>query len=103
MRKEKDYERTRELVYDLMCGHMKEGQYGMPIENEFREGSFCDCLYSEIYDAVARINERLGTDSDTEIIQDRYAQLLRYLCYRMYDHGYDSMDHCCTTKKLTIS
>lgn len=57
MWKEKDYERARKQVYDLMCGHVEGGWCGMPIENEFREGSYCDYLYSEIYDAVIQINE----------------------------------------------
>ena len=74
-------------IYESMLGERVDPYPG--ITNAFADGEKCARLYSEIYEAVQRISDRLGVeeDPDVEIILDNFWEIDRELCQRMYRYG----------------
>ena len=60
-----------DAIYETLLGNLLP-EYTVPgVENLFREGSFCDGKYREVWDARERLHQRLGVtheDPDVEII-----------------------------------
>lgn len=60
--------------------------YQVPgVENAFAEGSLCDRLYAEIYQANQRLCARLGqpeSDPDVELIINNFLEINKHLCLR---------------------
>ena len=84
----------REETYYQMCGMTgqdKELQDGADyVKNEYADGEICEQLSEEIYRTVQEINERLGSERETEIILKDYETILHMLCTKMYDYGRNS-------------
>lgn len=86
-------EEFKKKIYHLMIGAfdlehypIKESEY---VENEYKEGSFCDKAYQEVFDAKCRICERLGIDEDKdiELIINNLLDIGKHLAIKMYDYG----------------
>ena len=79
-----------QAVYDTLNGDMLPGQ-GVPgVENLFAEGSKCELLYGEVYDAERRLEERLGVepyDDDVELIICKLTEIQEEMCRHMYYNG----------------
>ncbi len=73
-----------QTIYEAMLGELVEPISGIP--NAFAPGEPCALWYDEIYEARCRLCQRLGVeeDSDVERILDRFFQINRELCLRMY-------------------
>ena len=85
-----DYETVAEVVYDILMGNRMEHPSIIPVENLFEEGSTCDRLYSDIFDANQRLCRRLGAqgeDEDVEIIIGSFFSLMRIVGERMFYYG----------------
>lgn len=76
-----------EWIYYTMMGEMEIRFPG--VEDEFAEGTRCEGLYREIFEANMRLCERLGMeeDSDVELIISNFFTMNRELCLRMYRYG----------------
>lgn len=60
------------------------------VENMFTQGSECDTLYGEVFDAYERIKNRLcvkAEDDDCELIINSLMDIGRIVAYRMYEYG----------------
>lgn len=60
------------------------------VPSAFFEGSICERLYSQVYDAERRLEERLGVpmhDEDVECIIRSLLDIQEELCFRMYYYG----------------
>ena len=81
---------TAETVYETLIGDYEE-KYNVPgVDNAFAEGSECDRLYQEVYEANRRLCERLGRedeDPDVELILGNLLEITRRLCLEMYRYG----------------
>lgn len=79
-----------ETVYQTLIGAYEE-KYNVPgVENAFAEGSQCDRLYQQVYEANCRLCERLGQqdeDPDVELIVNNLLEITRVLCLEMYRYG----------------
>lgn len=88
-------EEFKQLVYDLMCGSIDRetfrGEEVKVVENAYAEGSECDRIYQEVYEACERVCERLGTaygeDEDVERIMDGMLEIQGILCRKMFEYG----------------
>ena len=80
------YERLRETVFDLMCGEVDVESIG--IENEFRDGSRCTELYEKLYQHIEKLGDAQGCPKDAEQVQECYAEIIKLLCFKMYDYGW---------------
>ena len=74
-------------IYETMLGEQIDPLPGIP--NAFADGGKCARLYSEIYEAVQRLSDRLGAeeDPDVEVILNNFWDINRELCLRMYRYG----------------
>ena len=79
-----------ENVYQTLTGNMID-EYVVPgVENAFAEGSRCDELYKQIFQANRRLCDRLGArdeDADVELIINNFLEINRFLCKEMYRYG----------------
>ena len=85
-----DYETVAEVVYDILMGDRVEHPSIIPVENLFEEGSTCERLYSEIFDANERLCQRLGVqgeDEDVEMIIGSFFTMMRIVGERMFYYG----------------
>lgn len=77
-------------VYNTLRGHLLPDNQIPGVENVFASGQKCDLLYSKVYDAQRRLEQRLGVqeyDSDVETIIESLTQIQKELCYCMYQYG----------------
>jgi hypothetical protein len=77
-------------VYNTLRGHLLPDHQIPGVENVFTPGKRCDLLYSKVYDAQRRLEQRLGVqeyDSDVETIIESLTQIQKELCYCMYQYG----------------
>lgn len=76
-----------EWVYYTMMGEMEIPFPG--VEDEFAEGTRCEGLYREIFDANMRLCERLGVEEDTDVetMINHFFSMNRELCMKMYECG----------------
>lgn len=90
---EKDREKFKKMVYDLMNGSLELDLCSAPekglVINEYAAGGKCDQLYDEVYAANRRICQRLGVeeDRDVEIIIRNLLKIGEHLSMKMYDYG----------------
>ena len=79
-----------ENVYLTLTGELLE-EYVIPgVHNAFAQGSRCDELYRQIYEANMRLCERLGKtddDADVELIINNFLEMNQILCLEMYRYG----------------
>ena len=69
---------------------MEEDYCVVDIENLCEEGSACDCAYSQMLDAYARLRERLGVeneDADVEQIIDALRKIEKIVSMKMFEYG----------------
>ena len=82
---------TAESVYETLTDALNEPYQISGVENAFAEGSFCDRLYDEVYQANIRLCERLGqpeADPDVETIINNLLAINKHLCLKMYHYGH---------------
>lgn len=75
-------------VYSSVIGDLIVPVQG--VENVFTQGSECDILYNDVFDAYERIKERLNVkdeDDDCELIINSLMDIGRIVAYRMYEYG----------------
>lgn len=79
-----------ESVRDTLHGQLRE-PYCIPgVVNAFEQGSICFKAYEEMYDAYARLRDRLGViddDEDVEIIIHSLMTIEEVIAYHMYRYG----------------
>lgn len=75
-----------EMVYETLRGQLVDDARIPGVENIFADGSLCDRLYSEVYDANQRLCSRLGVaeDDDVEIIINALIEIEQQISYQMY-------------------
>lgn len=79
-----------EDIYDTLIGVMNEEHCVPGVENLFIEGSECDCVYSEMLEAYARLRDRLGVqneDADVEVIINSLLKIERIVAMKMFEYG----------------
>lgn len=77
-------------VNNTLQGQLKSAYQIPQVENAFATGSKCEQLYSQVYDAERRLEQRLGVhgyDKDVEAIIDALLEIQEELCCRMYCYG----------------
>lgn len=78
-------------VYDIVTGIIteEESRKYPKIKSEFCEGSECDKLYGEVYDAKMRLNKRLNEDEDDDVetIINSMLDICRIIGCKMYHYG----------------
>ena len=86
-----------DLIYLSMMGELVQPLEGIP--NAFAAGEPCQMLYQQIYEAKCRLCDRLGEDEDADVecILDRFFEINRELCLRMYHLG---LEHAAIQQKL---
>ena len=79
-----------ENVYYTLIGQLQE-EYCVPgVENLFTEDSECEQAYEQIFDAYARLRDRLGVpdeDPDVEVIINSLLKTQRLIAIKMYEYG----------------
>ena len=82
-------DKIAEMVYNRLLGHTLLETQAYHVENLFEEGSHCDALYQDIYDANRRICQRLGVEEDRDIqtIIDSFWEITKLVGEQMYRHG----------------
>ena len=82
-------DKIAEMVYNRLLGHNLMETEVYQVENLFEEGSRCDELYQEIYEANLRLCQRLGVEEDRDIqtIIDAFWEINRLVGEKMYRHG----------------
>lgn len=81
-------------VYEMVMGVITESdipeEYAK-IQNEFSEGSECDKLYEEVYEAKQRISQKLHKageeDADVELIINHMFDICRIVSAKMFEYG----------------
>ena len=84
---------TKDMIYDALNGQICDEYIvgnGVLLKNLFGEGSECDELYEEAYAAKMRLNQRLGTedDSDVECIFRNMGRVMHIIAMGMFDYGF---------------
>ena len=83
----------KEMVYNLINGFVESDlcteSRKESVANEFADGSKCDQLYEEVYEANRRVCQSLGVeeDRDVELIISNLLDIGKYLSMKMYDYG----------------
>ena len=81
---------TAEAVYETLIDDLIE-PYQIPgVENAFADGSLCDRLYQEVYQANLRLCKRLGqteADPDVETIINNLLEINKQIGLKMYHYG----------------
>ena len=82
-------DKIAEMVYDRLLGHNLLTVDAHGVENLFEDGSRCDELYQEIYEANLRICQRLGVEEDRDVqeIIDAFWEITRLVGEKMYHYG----------------
>lgn len=82
-------DKIAEMVYNRLLGHTLLETQAYRVENLFEEGSRCDALYQDIYDANRRLCQRLGVeeDRDIQIIIDSFWEITKLVGEQMYRQG----------------
>ena len=82
-------DKIAEMIYDRLLGHNLLETDAYRVENLFEEGSRCDALYQDIYEANLRICHRLGVEEDRDVqtLIDSFWEITRLVGERMYRHG----------------
>ena len=79
-----------ENVYLTLTGELLK-EYVIPgVHNAFADGSRCDELYRQIFEANLRLCARLGRsedDPDLELIINNFLEMNQILCLEMYRYG----------------
>lgn len=79
-----------ENIYLTLIGQLEEAFCVAGVENLFEEGSACDCAYSQMLDAYARLRDRLGVeneDADVEQIIDALRKIEKIISMKMFECG----------------
>lgn len=81
-------------VYEMVMGVITESDISeeyAKIQNEFSEGSECDKLYEEVYEAKQRISQKLHKageeDADVELIINHMFDICRIVSAKMFEYG----------------
>lgn len=84
----------KKIIYELMVGAWDTEFYPVPeseiVENEYAEGTECEQLYQEVYDAGQRLCRRLGVvDEDVDVctIVNNLLKIGEIQGLKMYDYG----------------
>lgn len=82
-------DKIAEMVYDRLLGHSLLSTDAYRVENLFEEGSRCDELYQQIYEANLRLCQRLGAEEDRDVqeIIDAFWEITRLVGEKMYHYG----------------
>lgn len=79
-------------VYEIVIGAIAEdgvSEEYAKIQNEFSEGSECDKLYEEVYEAKQRISQKLHKageeDADVELIINHMFDICRIVSTKMFE------------------
>lgn len=82
-------DKIAEMIYDRLLGHNLLEADAYRVDNLFEEGSPCDGLYQEIYDANLRICQKLGVEEDRDVqtIIDSFWEITKLVGEQMYRHG----------------
>ena len=79
-----------ERVYCTLIGVMQE-EFCVPgVENLFEEGSACELAYERMFDAYARLRDRLGVeneDTDVEQIINALRTIEKNVGMKMFEYG----------------
>ena len=84
-----DVEKIEDIYYTLI-GVMNEEHCVTGVENLFIEGSACQCAYSEMLEAYARLRDRLGIeteDADVEDIINSLMSIEKAVSMKMFEYG----------------
>ena len=79
-----------ENVYLSLTGELREEYAIDGVENAFAEGSLCDRLYREVYQANLRLCKCLGqaeADRDVETIINNLLEINKQIGLKMYHYG----------------
>ena len=79
-----------ENIYLTLIGQMDDAFCVAGVENLFKEGSECDCAYSQMLDAYARLREWLGVeneDADVEQIINALRKIEKIISMKMFEYG----------------
>lgn len=81
-------------VYDMVIGSIAEDKVSeeyAKIKNKFAEGSECDKLYEDVYEAKQRISQKLHKvgeeDADVELIINHMFDICRIVGIKMFEYG----------------
>lgn len=81
-------------LYEMVIGTITEDKISeeyAKIQNEFSEGSKCDKLYEDIYEAKQRISQKLykagEEDADVEMIINHMFDICRIVSTKMFEYG----------------
>lgn len=82
-------DKIAEMVYNRLLGHTLLESRAYEVENLFEEGSRCDGLYQEIYEANLRLCQRLGVEEDRDVqtIIDSFWEITKLVGEKMYRYG----------------
>lgn len=85
-------DKIAEMVYNRLLGHSLLETQAYRVESLFEEGSRCDMLYQDIYDANLRLCQRLGVEEDRDVqtIIDSFWEITKLVGEQMYRHGQNS-------------
>ena len=81
---------TAEAVYETLIDDLIEPYQISGVENAFAEGSLCNRLYREVYQANLRLCKRLGqaeADRDVETIINNLLEINKQIGLKMYHYG----------------
>lgn len=79
-----------EQVYYSLLGEFVMGNEVPGVENLFVQGSDCDRLYTQVWEANRRLCRRLGAkdeDTDVEELISACMQIQKIVALRMYAYG----------------
>lgn len=83
----------KEQIYGIMNGDIDRENTDIPdtlaVSDEFTEGSECNRLYQQVYEAKLRLSERLGKDEDNDVeaIIGALGSITHIMALKMYDVG----------------
>ncbi len=85
----------QQKIFDLMNGYLDIENYDIPegafVQNEFLEGSLCNCAYGKVMNAYSSLCQRLHQDTDEdpniETIIDEMNKICHHLCLKMFQYG----------------
>ena len=82
-------DKIAEMVYNRLLGHSLLETKAYAVEDLFEDGSRCDALYQDIYDANLRLCQRLGVEEDRDVqtIIDSFWEITKLVGEKMYRHG----------------
>ena len=81
------YNQLKESVFLLMCGEFDAESIG--VTNEFKDSSFCSERYEKLYSCMEKILDASNLDKDLEIIQECHFDIMKHICMKMFDYGWN--------------